>query len=427
MSVVIAKIDAIQILDSRGFPTVECSVILSNGIVGVASVPSGASVGSREAVELRDNVFDKFYGKSVITAVKNIVNKINPLLAGKSPFNQEEIDNLMIDFDGNANKSRVGANAILAVSMANAKAAANASKVPFYKYLGGSDACVLPMPMMNILNGGVHASNSVDIQEIMIVPYSAMNFSQAVEMCFKVYQALKSILENLGKVSAVGDEGGFAPSFSSNIEAMKIVLVAIEKAGYIPGKDIVMSLDIAASELYKKGLYSLSSENKNYTRDQWINQVNYWVDNFPIVSIEDAMDEKDIKGWQLLTKKIGSKVQLVGDDVFVTQSSLLKKAIDQNIANSILIKPNQVGTLTETFTTISYAKKYNYGIVLSHRSGDTADSSISDIAVATNAGQIKSGAPCRTDRVEKYNQLLRIEKQLGDKAIFSTGQSLYVI
>jgi enolase len=427
MSSVIEKIDAIQILDSRGNPTVECRVILNNGALGIASVPSGASVGSLEAFELRDNVAAKFNGKSVESAIENIVSKINPLLKGKSPFDQQQIDELMISFDGSVNKSKIGANAILAVSMANAKAAANASSVPFYRYLGGDSGFVLPMPMMNILNGGVHASNSVDIQEIMIVPFSAISFSQAVEMCCKVYYTLRNVLEKGKKVTAVGDEGGFAPSFVSNTEAMQVVLQAIEQSGYIPGVDVAMALDIAASEFYKKDGYYLSSENRKYSVDEWINQINSWVDNFPIVSIEDAMHEKDFKGWEKLTNKLGPKVQLVGDDVFVTQSKLLKNAIKGNIANAILIKPNQVGTLTETLTTIGYAKKYNYGVVLSHRSGETVDSYIADIAVATSAGQIKSGAPCRGERVEKYNQLLRIEQQLGDKAMFAAGQSLYCV
>ena len=425
MSAIIKKIDALEILDSRGYPTIECSVVLSDNSIGTASIASGASVGEHEAMEMRDNDHNRFKGKGVLLAINNIITKIQPELINKDPFDQENIDAIMLNLDQSKQKSILGANSILAVSMAVAKAAANSAQVPFYQYLGGNNAIILPMPMMNVLNGGAHADNSVDIQEIMIIPYKAQTFSEAVHICFNVYQALKQLLLKSNKVTAVGDEGGFAPDFDSNYDAMQMVLQAIEKAGYIAGKDVVMSLDIAASELYQANKYHLKSENKSYNAEKWIDEISNWLNNFPIVSIEDAMDQNDFLGWQMLTKKLGNKIQLVGDDVFVTNAALLKHANQNKIANAILIKPNQVGSLTETLTAIGYAKKYNYSSILSHRSGETEDTSIADIAVATGAGQIKSGAPCRTDRLAKYNQLLRIEKQLKNRAIFMAGQSLY--
>ncbi len=417
----IEDIHARQILDSRGNPTVEVDVSLTNGIVGRAAVPSGASTGEHEAVELRDNESDYFLGKSVRKAVENVNEAIADELVGYPVHLQTEIDNIMIQLDGTANKSNLGANAILGVSMAIAKAAALNAGLPLWRYLGGVNAKVLPLPMMNIINGGSHADNNVDPQEFMIMPSGAETYSKAVQMGAEVFHHLKKVLSSKGYGTAVGDEGGFAPNLKSNEEAIEVILTAIEKAGYVPGDDILIALDPAASEFYNKetGLYEFKwSDGSKRSSDEMVDYWAQWCENYPIISIEDGLDENDWDGWKTMTTALGSKVQLVGDDLFVTNTTRLADGIKQGIGNSILIKVNQIGSLTETLDAIEMAHKNGYTAVISHRSGETEDTTISDIAVATNAGQIKTGSMSRTDRVAKYNQLLRIEEELGDSALF---------
>lgn len=417
----IEDIHARQILDSRGNPTVEVDVSLSNGIVGRAAVPSGASTGEYEAVELRDQDDDYFLGKSVKKAVENVNDSIAEELVGYPAYLQTEIDQIMLQLDGTPNKSKLGANAILGVSMATAKAAAKSSGLPLWRYLGGVNAKVLPLPMMNIINGGSHADNNVDPQEFMIMPAGATSYSQAVQMGAEIFHNLKKVLSSKGYNTSVGDEGGFAPDLKSNEEAVEVILTAIEKAGYTPGDDILIALDPASSEFYNKesGLYEFKwSDGSKRDSDKMVEYWADWVEKYPIISIEDGMDEDDWEGWKKLTDAIGKKVQLVGDDLFVTNTNRLADGINKGVGNSILIKVNQIGTLTETLDAIEMAHKNDYTAVISHRSGETEDTTISDIAVATNAGQIKTGSMSRTDRIAKYNQLLRIEEELGDSAIF---------
>lgn len=410
-----------QIIDSRGNPTVEVDVVLSNGIVGRAAVPSGASTGEHEAVELRDVESKAFMGKGVTQAVENINTLIADELLGQEAFNQVEIDNTLIELDGTENKGKLGANAILGVSLASARAAANALNLPLWRYLGGVNAKVLPLPMMNIINGGSHADNNVDLQEFMIMPSGASSLSEAVRMGAEVFHNLKKVLGEKGYSTAVGDEGGFAPNLKSNEEAIEVILQAIEKAKYAPGDDIVIALDPATSEFYNtdKGVYEFRwSDGSERDVDAMVEFWSSWVDKYPIVSIEDALAEDDWDGWKRLTDAVGDRVQLVGDDLFVTNTERLARGIGEGIANSILIKVNQIGTLTETLDAIEMAHKNDYTAVISHRSGETEDTTIADLSVATNAGQIKTGSMSRTDRVAKYNQLLRIEEQLNSNAIF---------
>ena len=416
MMSVILDIFAREILDSRGNPTVEVEVILESGVVGRAAVPSGASTGAHEAVELRDGDKERYLGKGVLQAVKNVNEIIAEQLIGYSVFDQVEIDELMIEIDGTPNKAKLGANAILGVSMAVAKAAAEELGVPLYKYLGGFSARELPVPMMNILNGGEHADNNVDIQEFMVLPVGAPSFREALRMGAEVYHSLKSVLKARGLSTAIGDEGGFAPNLASNEEALQVIMEAIEKAGYKPGKDIYLGMDVASTEFYRDGKYKMTGEGKEFTSAELVAFYENLVAKYPIITIEDGMAEDDWEGWKLLTEKLGKKLQLVGDDLFVTNTERLAKGIDEGIANSILVKVNQIGTLTETFATMEMAKRAGYTCVVSHRSGETEDATIADIAVAVNAGQIKTGAPARTDRVAKYNQLLRIEDELYDSA-----------
>lgn len=417
----IEDIHARQILDSRGNPTVEVDVSLSNGIVGRAAVPSGASTGEYEAVELRDKDADYFLGKSVKKAVENVNETIADELVGYPAYLQTEIDQIMLQLDGTPNKSKLGANAILGVSMAVAKAAAQSTGLPLWRYLGGVNAKVLPLPMMNIINGGSHADNNVDPQEFMIMPAGAGNYSKAIQMGAEIFHNLKKVLSSKGYNTSVGDEGGFAPDLKSNEEAVEVILTAIEKAGYTPGDDVLIALDPASSEFYNKetGLYEFKwSDGSKRDSDEMVAYWSEWVEKYPIISIEDGMDEDDWDGWKTLTDAIGKKVQLVGDDLFVTNTNRLADGISKGVGNSILIKVNQIGTLTETLDAIEMAHKNDYTAVISHRSGETEDTTISDIAVATNAGQIKTGSMSRTDRIAKYNQLLRIEEELGESAIF---------
>ena len=416
MMSVILDIFAREILDSRGNPTVEVEVILESGVVGRAAVPSGASTGAHEAVELRDGDKERYLGKGVLQAVKNVNEIIAEQLIGYSVFDQVEIDELMIEIDGTPNKAKLGANAILGVSMAVAKAAAEELGVPLYKYLGGFSARELPVPMMNILNGGEHADNNVDIQEFMVLPVGAPSFREALRMGAEVYHSLKGVLKARGLSTAIGDEGGFAPNLASNEEALQVIMEAIEKAGYKPGKDIYLGMDVASTEFYQDGKYKMTGEGKEFSSAELVAFYENLVAKYPIITIEDGMAEDDWEGWKLLTEKLGKKLQLVGDDLFVTNTERLAKGIDEGIANSILVKVNQIGTLTETFATMEMAKRAGYTCVVSHRSGETEDATIADIAVAVNAGQIKTGAPARTDRVAKYNQLLRIEDELCDSA-----------
>ena len=409
---IINDIFAREIMDSRGNPTIEVEVFLEDGTVGRAAVPSGASTGVHEAVELRDGDKSRYLGKGVLKAVDNVNTIISPELIGFDATDQAGIDLLMIDLDGSANKGKLGANAILGVSMAVAKAAAQSLGLPLYQYLGGFNAKELPVPMMNILNGGEHADNNVDIQEFMIMPVGAPNFREALRMGAEVYHSLKAVLKGRGLNTAIGDEGGFAPNLSSNEEALKVIIEAIEKAGYKPGEDIFLAMDVASSEIYQDGKYNLAGEGITKTAAEMVAFYEELVAKYPIISIEDGMAEDDWEGWKLLTEKLGDKIQLVGDDLFVTNTKRLKMSIDQDIANSILIKVNQIGRLTETFETIEMAKRAGYTCVISHRSGETEDATIADIAVAVNAGQIKTGAPTRSDRIAKYNQLLRIEEEL---------------
>jgi len=410
-----------QILDSRGNPTVEVDVILEDGIIGRAAVPSGASTGEHEAVELRDNDEKAYLGKGVLKAVENVNQQIADELIGENVFNQVEIDQLLLDLDATENKSNLGANALLGVSLAVADAAANALNIPLWRYIGGVNSKQLPLPMMNIINGGAHADNNVDLQEFMIMPAGASTFSEAIQMGAEIFHHLKKVLASMGYATSVGDEGGFAPNLKSNEEALEVILKAIEKAGYTPGDDILIALDPASSEFYNKetGLYEFRwSDGSKRDSDAMVEYWAQWVEKYPIISIEDGMAENDWKGWSTLTKHIGNRVQLVGDDLFVTNTERLSTGIRDGVANSILIKVNQIGTLTETLDAIEMAHKNRYTSIISHRSGETEDTKIADIAVATNAGQIKTGSMSRTDRIAKYNQLLRIEEQLGDAAVF---------
>ncbi|MBX2990691.1 MAG: phosphopyruvate hydratase [Bacteroidetes bacterium] len=419
MSTIITDIHAREILDSRGNPTIEVDVELESGIVGRAAVPSGASTGEHEAVELRDGDKSRYLGKGVLNAVEHVNNAIAEELTGFDAADQTGIDETMIRLDGTKNKSKLGANAILGVSLAVAKAAAQSAKLPLYKYIGGTNAKVLPVPMMNILNGGKHADNNVDLQEFMIVPTEAERFSEALRMGAEVFHALKGVLHKKGYNTAVGDEGGFAPSLKSNEEAIEVILEAITKAGYQPGKDIYIALDPASSEMWDDGKYFFyKSTKEKVSPEAMVKFYENWVKQYPIISIEDGMAENDWDGWKMMTDALGKKIQLVGDDNFVTNTEFLSKGIDMGVANSILIKVNQIGTLTETLDAIEMAKRAGYTAVISHRSGETEDSTIADIAVATNAGQIKTGSASRTDRIAKYNQLLRIEEELGDQAIY---------
>jgi enolase len=421
---VISALIGREIIDSRGNPTVEAEVTLSSGAYAYACVPSGASTGSHEALELRDHDQNRYGGKGVLRAVNYINTEIKDAVVGMDPTMQQEIDMKMIDVDGTVNKSRLGANAILAVSLAVAKAAACDEHIPLYRYLGGDGPFTMPVPLMNILNGGAHADNNIDLQEFMIVPVGAKTFGESLRYGVEVFHALKAILKAEGKVTAVGDEGGFAPDLSSNEAGVEIVLRSIEKAGFKPGHDIYLALDVASSEFYKDGHYHLASENKRLTSQQFVDYLVKWVEQYPIISIEDGLSESDWTGWRYLTEELGDRVQLVGDDLFVTNTALLQRGLKESIANSILIKLNQIGTLTETLQAIGMAKNANYGVIISHRSGETEDTTIADLAVATAAGQIKTGSLCRSDRVAKYNQLLRIEQELRNKAPFA-GMSAF--
>jgi len=417
----IESIHARQILDSRGNPTVEVDVITENGILGRAAVPSGASTGMHEAVEMRDEDKDRYMGKGVLKAVENVNSILAEEIIGFPVFEQNLIDQIMLEADGTENKSKLGANAILGVSLAVAKAAAMESGQPLFRYVGGVNANTLPVPMMNILNGGSHADNSIDFQEFMVVPMNATSFSESLRMGVEVFHHLKNVLKSKGLSTNVGDEGGFAPNIASNVEAIEVVLQAIEKAGYRPGEDIGIALDAASSEFYdaETGIYHLKwSTGDKLNSSEMVNFWKEWADKYPIVSIEDGMDENDWDGWKQLTDDVGSKTQLVGDDLFVTNVTRLQKGIDEGIANSILIKVNQIGTLTETIDAINLAKKHSYTSVMSHRSGETEDNTIADLAVALNTGQIKTGSASRSDRMAKYNQLLRIEEELGEVAVF---------
>ena len=426
---VISDIRAREILDSRGNPTVEVEVWTESGGFGRAGVPSGASTGAFEAVELRDNDKSRYLGKGVLEAVANVNDIIATEIIGMDAVEQLTIDSRLIELDNTANKGKLGANAILGVSMAVARAAANTLGLPLYQYLGGVNAKVLPVPMMNILNGGQHADNNVDIQEFMVMPVGACCFKEALRMGTEVFHSLKSVLKSKGLNTAVGDEGGFAPNLTSNEEALKTIVEAIEKAGYIPGKDIMLALDVAASELYdsETGMYNLSGEGKSLNRAQMVDFYVDLVNKYPIISIEDGMDEEDWIGWANLTERLGKKIQLVGDDLFVTNTERLQKGIKENVANSILIKLNQIGTITETLDAIEMAKRAGYTAVVSHRSGETDDTTISDLVIAVNAGQIKTGAPSRIDRVAKYNQLLRLEELLGSSAQYKGFDVFYNI
>ncbi|HSR03012.1 MAG TPA: phosphopyruvate hydratase [Proteiniclasticum sp.] len=414
----IIDVVARQILDSRAFPTVEVEVYLEDGTVGRASVPSGASTGSFEAVELRDGDKEVFGGKGVLKAVEHVNNEIAAEIIGENAFDQILIDKLMIELDGTKNKGNLGANAILGVSLAVAKAAATSAGLPLYQYIGGVNAKTLPVPMMNIINGGSHADNNVDLQEFMIMALGAETFSQAIQMCSETYHTLKGLLKSKGLSTGVGDEGGFAPNLNSNEEAIQIIIEAIEKAGFTPGKDIYIALDPASSEFYEDGMYNLKGEGRKLTSAEIVDYYADLVEKYPIISIEDGMAEDDWEGWKLMTDKLGDKIQLMGDDLFVTNVERLKKGIDLGIGNSILIKLNQIGTLTETLDAIEMANRAGYTAVVSHRSGETEDATIADLAVALNTGQIKTGAPARSERVAKYNQLLRIEEELGEVAQF---------
>ena len=414
-STFIEDIMARQILDSRGNPTVEAEVRLSGGIIGRAAVPSGASTGIFEALELRDGDENYYLGKGVTKAVNNVNNVIAPELIGEDASNQQQIDNLMIEIDGTENKSKLGANAILSVSLAAAKAASLAYRMPLYRYLGGLNATILPVPMMNIINGGAHADNNIDFQEFMIAPVGAYNFQEAIRMGSEIFHTLKSVLKSKGLVTSVGDEGGFAPNLKSNEEGIEVILEAIEKAGY-DTEQVKICLDVASSEFYEEGKYTLAGENKILNSEEMVEFLAKWADKYPIISIEDGMAEQDWEGWTLLTQKLGKKCQLVGDDLFVTNTRRLAEGIRRNVANSILIKVNQIGTLSETLDAITTARSGGYTSIVSHRSGETEDTFIADLAVATNCGQIKTGSASRSDRMAKYNQLIRIEQELGASA-----------
>ena len=415
----IIDIKAREILDSRGNPTVEADVFVSCGAVGRAAVPSGASTGKREALELRNKRSKRFGGKGVATAVKNITDKIGSAVRGMDAADQVALDRFMIELDGTPNKSKLGANAILGVSMAAARASAMAYGLPLYRYIGGINARCLPLPMMNVINGGAHAANNLDIQEFMIVPVGATSITQAVQMGAETFHSLKKILKDKGLSTAVGDEGGFAPDFESHEEAIKFIMKAIASAGYKPGSDIGIALDAAASEFYEKGKYILKSENKKFTAKNLIDYYENLVEKYPILSIEDGLAEQDWKGWELMTDRMEGSIQIVGDDVFVTNPKIFRKGIEKGVANSILIKLNQIGTVTETLDTIDMAEQFGYTTVISHRSGETEDAFISDFVVGVNGGQIKTGSMSRSDRISKYNQLMRIEEELGDGATFA--------
>jgi enolase len=414
----IVDVKAREILDSRGNPTVEADVFLASGVMGRAAVPSGASTGEREAVELRDGDKSRYLGKGVLKAVEAVNGELREAVLGMDAHDQRALDDKLIATDGTENKARLGANALLAVSMASARAAAAESKKPLYQYLSTESGAVMPVPMMNIINGGSHADNSVDLQEFMIMPVGASSISEAVRYGAEVFHQLKKELNSRGLNTAVGDEGGFAPDLPSNEAAIEVILEAIKNAGYEAGKDIMIALDAASSEFYEDGMYVLASENRSLTSEQFADLLADWVSKYPIISIEDGMDENDWDGWKLLTDKVGDKVQLVGDDLFVTNPKILAQGIEKGVANSILIKVNQIGTLSETLDAINLAKENGYTAVVSHRSGETEDTTIADLAVATNAGQIKTGSLSRSDRVAKYNQLLRIEAELAGEATY---------
>ena len=416
----ILSVKAREILDSRGNPTIEAEVLLDSGYMGTAAVPSGASTGSREALELRDGDPDRYLGKGVLKAVENVNEEIGPKVIGFDSADQVGIDQFMIDLDGTENKKRLGANAILSVSMAVAKAAANEAELPLYRYLGGVSAFLLPVPMMNVLNGGVHADNNVDIQEFLIVPVGAPTFAEALRMGAETFHNLKKVLKSKGLNTAVGDEGGFAPNLGSNEEAMEVLVQAIEAAGYRPGEDIFIAFDCAASEFYKDGIYELKAEAKpKKSAGELIEFYSGCVDRYPVISIEDGMAEGDWKGWKALTDKLGTTLQLVGDDIFVTNTKILSRGISEGIANSVLIKLNQIGTITETLQAVNMAHRAGYTTVISHRSGETEDTTIADLAVAVGSGQIKTGSLSRSERVAKYNQLLRIEEELGTSGCYA--------
>ncbi len=419
MSNQIADIRAREIMDSRGNPTVEADVTLKSGVVGRAAVPSGASTGTREALEMRDGDKSRYLGKGVLKAVANINGSIRDALIGHDCTDQAGIDNTMLKLDGSENKDKLGANALLGVSMASAHAAANAQGKPLFQYLGGEDAVTLPVPMMNIINGGSHADNSVDLQEFMVMPVGAKSFSEALRCGAEIFHSLRDVLHGKGMNTNVGDEGGFAPNLTSNEEAIEVILTAIDKAGYTAGKDVYLALDVAASEFYEDGSYNLASENKKFSAEQFVDYLADWVSRYPIISIEDGLDESDWDGWKIMSERLNDKIQIVGDDLFVTNPKILARGIEQKIANSILVKVNQIGTLTETLETITMAHKSGYTTVTSHRSGETEDTTIADLAVATNAKQIKTGSLSRSDRIAKYNQLLRIEEILGDRAVYA--------
>jgi len=420
----IKKIIAREIIDSRGSPTLEAEVLLESGFSGRAAVPSGASTGSREALELRDMDPGRFNGKGVLNNVKYIETVINSALIGLDANNRELIDNTLIQLDGTENKSKLGANTLLAVSLANAKSSANNNNLPLYQNIKESKEYVMPVPMMNIINGGSHANNSVDIQEFMIMPVGANSLKEAVRFGVEIFHALGKILDSKKYITTVGDEGGYAPNLGSNKEALDIIMQAIEKAGYKAGEDILLALDVASSEFYKDGAYDLASEKKKYSSSEFIELMKSWSEAYPIISIEDALDENDWDGWAELTRELGSKIQLVGDDLFVTNPKIFKEGIDKSIANAILIKLNQIGTLTETIDAMDLASKNNYNAVVSHRSGETEDTFIADLAVAYSTGQIKTGSLSRSDRVSKYNQLIRIEEELGNRSSYP-GKSIF--
>ncbi|MBD2847505.1 phosphopyruvate hydratase [Paenibacillus sp. IB182496] len=422
---IITDVYAREVLDSRGNPTVEVEVSLESGGKGRAIVPSGASTGAYEAVELRDGDKSRYLGKGVLKAVENVNTIIAPEIIGLDAVDQVQIDNKMLALDGTSNKGKLGANAILAVSMAVARAAADALSMPLYTYLGGFNAKTLPVPMMNIVNGGEHADNNIDVQEFMVLPVGAESFKEALRIGAEIFHNLKAVLKEKGLNTAVGDEGGFAPNLGSNEEAITTIIAAIERAGFKPGEDVYLGMDVASTEFFKDGKYHLEGEGRSFTSAEFVDYLASLVDKYPILTIEDGCSEDDWEGWKLLTDKLGGKVQLVGDDLFVTNTARLSDGIKQGVGNSILVKVNQIGSLTETFDAIEMAKRAGYTAVISHRSGESEDSTIADIAVATNAGQIKTGAPSRTDRVAKYNQLLRIEDELGSTAIYAGRSAFY--
>jgi enolase len=421
----IVDVIAREILDSRGNPTVEADVLLESGVLGRAAVPSGASVGTREAVELRDEDAQRYFGKGVLKAVENVNTEISEAIMGLDAMDQAFIDRTLIDLDGSGNKSRLGANAILSVSLAVAKAAAEECGLPLYRYVGGAGPMSMPVPMMNVINGGAHADNNIDMQEFVIIPLGAQSFREALRWGAEIFHTLKGLLDKRGMHTAVGDEGGFAPDLPNNEAALQLIVEAIENAGYLPGPDVAIGLDCAASEFYRDGKYHLESDGLVLDSTQFADYLATWIDKYPIISIEDGMSEHDWDGWKLLTSRLGKSVQLVGDDIFVTNASILKEGVSQGIANSILIKLNQIGTLTEALYAIESAKRAGYTAVVSHRSGETEDTTIADIAVASNALQIKTGSLSRSDRLAKYNQLLRIEEDLGDTASYPGRDAFY--